>query len=117
MKIRTWRFYLGTNDYGSKSLFIGGREGESRFTLVAPFSREILADGVASRPVLEATREAVEDGVSDVDGFLQAALDCAWEAGMRPHGFLDTTNEIAATRRHLEDMRALVFAESMARAP
>ena len=40
--------------------------------------------------------------------FLQAMLDCAWEAGMRPLRFSDHTNELTAVRYHLEDMRKLV---------
>ena len=43
----------------------------------------------------------------DVRGFLQAALDAAWEMGLRPKGFADHANELTAVRYHLEDMRAL----------
>ena len=44
----------------------------------------------------------------EVEPFLQAMLDCAWEAGMRPLKFSDHTNELTAVRYHLEDMRKLV---------
>lgn len=52
---------------------------------------------------------------SGLDGtdFLQAALDHAWEVGLRPRGFFDTPNELAATRAHLHDMRALVFKDGV----
>lgn len=43
----------------------------------------------------------------DPRDFLQAALDAAWELGLRPKGFADVANEIAAVRYHLEDMRKL----------
>lgn len=41
--------------------------------------------------------------------FLRAALNAAWEIGMRPDGFNDTRESMAATNHHLQDMRALVF--------
>jgi hypothetical protein len=51
-------------------------------------------------------REAtIEDG----DEFLQAVLNHAWEIGLRPAGFNDTTQQVAAIKDHLSDMRALVF--------
>lgn len=52
-----------------------------------------------------------EPSISGRDGrdFLQAALNCAWEMGLRPPGLEHTTETIAATARHLEDMRAIAF--------
>lgn len=44
--------------------------------------------------------------------FLQAALDAAWRAGLRPKNWrLETTEQVAAMRDHLNDMRRLVFDE------
>jgi hypothetical protein len=45
----------------------------------------------------------------DGQNFLQTVLDHAWEQGLRPSGFFDTPNELAAIKRHLDDMRALAF--------
>ena len=42
-----------------------------------------------------------------VENFLQAAMDEAWEIGLRPTGHEDYTNELKAVRYHLEDMRLL----------
>lgn len=39
--------------------------------------------------------------------FLQAFMDAAWEQGIRPVGLEDHTNELKATKFHLEDMRLL----------
>jgi hypothetical protein len=41
--------------------------------------------------------------------FLRSALNCAWELGLRPDGFNDTRESMAATKAHLADMRALAF--------
>lgn len=45
----------------------------------------------------------------DGQEFLQAALDAAWDAGLRPAGYLDTRESMKATQAHLEDMRKLTF--------
>lgn len=57
-------------------------------------------------PFIEARR-----GGDEVTLFLQAALDAAWERDLRPTGFADHANELRATKDHLADMRALVFAD------
>lgn len=51
--------------------------------------------------------ETVERNGPVVRDFLQAALDCAWKLGLRPGGIKDHTDELAAVRYHLEDMRVL----------
>lgn len=58
-------------------------------------------------PLPQSLASPTEDGSPDVSGFLQAALDVAWEIGLRPAGFDDHTNELKATRAHLADMRKL----------
>jgi hypothetical protein len=45
----------------------------------------------------------------DIDDMLRAIMTAAWECGIRPVGFESHANELAATRRHLEDMRLLAF--------
>lgn len=61
-----------------------------------------------AKPMMSATRSDREDGIGDdIDGFLQAALELAWEIGLRPQGYADPTNELGAVRYHLEDMRKL----------
>ena len=56
-------------------------------------------------PVTETfTEEMKEDGMVS---FLQAAMDAAWEAGLRPLGYEDTRQKVGALRYHLEDMRLL----------
>lgn len=45
--------------------------------------------------------------------FLQAALEAAWTAGLRPKNWrLETTEQVAAMENHLQDMRKLVFEKS-----
>ena len=55
----------------------------------------------------------VEPTLSGREGldFLQAALNCAWELGLRPVGHHHTAEAIAAKDHHLADMRAIAFAK------
>jgi hypothetical protein len=53
----------------------------------------------------------------ECDPLLQALMDLAWENGMRPTGFKDVLNETAALKKHLEDMRAILFAKLEVKAP
>lgn len=43
----------------------------------------------------------------DVRGLLQAMSDAAWEVGIKPKQIEDNSNELKATKFHLEDMRQL----------
>lgn len=45
----------------------------------------------------------------DVEDFLRAMMDAAWELGIRPTGYENHANELNATRYHLEDMRQLAL--------
>ena len=43
----------------------------------------------------------------NVRQFLQAMSDAAWEIGIKPKQIEDNSNELKATKFHLEDMRSL----------
>jgi len=104
-----WRMFLETQPWRlGKSLHIVllDPQGQGRrFLATMEFIRPPAGETV--KPALEQTFEQEADGLGDVDGFLQAALDAAWDAGMRPTGFADHTHELKAVRYHLEDMRVL----------
>lgn len=59
----------------------------------------------------EEVEATLKEPIYDLDGecFLQACLNHAWEIGLRPTGFHDTTEQVKAIRDHLADMRTLVF--------
>lgn len=48
-------------------------------------------------------------GADEVRQFLQAAMDAAWDMGLRPAQAKDRSDELASVRYHLEDMRKLAF--------
>ena len=48
----------------------------------------------------------------EAEAFLQSIMNAAWEIGIRPTEFTDHTNELTATRYHLEDMRSLALKDT-----
>lgn len=96
----------------SFALYLRHEDHNGRRSLVKPFEMELLTPGhpYAGLPSMGVQPGSWEDGASpleDVRGFLQAALEQAWEIGLRPKGFADNSSELAAVRYHLEDMRTL----------
>jgi hypothetical protein len=65
-------------------------------------------------PISFVAGDLVTAAIKGRDGteLLQAAMNCAWAAGIRPIGFSDTTEQVRALERHLEDMRAIAFAKT-----
>ncbi len=45
----------------------------------------------------------------DTDDIVQAIINAAWDAGMRPDGYKDEASSITRIEDHLADMRRLVF--------
>lgn len=113
MSEAVFRFHI---DWGSYSrgtqLHISTKLGEKfDSVLMAPMAKR-REPGEITLPFLEETYEESRDNVGAVTNFLQAALDAAWEYGLRPKGVNDPAvglAELRATKGHLEDMRALVF--------
>lgn len=58
---------------------------------------------------ISGTRIMEEDNIGGAKSFLQAAMDCAWEEGMRPKALEDQRQELKAVRDHLQDMRTLAL--------
>lgn len=82
---------------------------DRQYVVVAPPTLVKVERGTFQPPMLIETHESRQDGIGDVTGFVQAIIDAAWDAGMRPSQYRDATQELGAVRYHLEDMRALAF--------
>jgi hypothetical protein len=89
--------------YHSRSVCIFMRHENGRESVAKPLIFEDCTDKFIETPTIGETRRG------DGEAFLQACLDHAWEIGLRPSGFNDTTQQVAAIKSHLNDMRALVF--------
>lgn len=97
---RTWDLYQG--------LRIVRTNYDGRSEVMLPPEVQSYESGafIDAKPFLES---GYAGQMGDVEGFLQAMLNLAWGEGMRPTGFADVKNEIAAVRYHLEDMRKLAL--------
>jgi hypothetical protein len=109
----SWKMFLDERLWdGCSRLFIrkeaSGAPG-SEAAFVTCLTLESFAPTMEAAPAIKGSMI----GRDDAKAFLQAALDCAWDAGMRPAGWADHGREVAALRDHLHDMRALVYAGDM----
>jgi hypothetical protein len=90
---------LGPN---GRSVLIGLDHGNGRYAVVEPFIMRAFDDSPINPEPTIRGQEGNE--------FLQAALEHAWEIGLRPKNWrVETTEQVAAMTNHLQDMRALVF--------
>jgi len=71
------------------------------------------SEATASDPIAA----AFEGDGREVKAMLQAIVDEAWAAGIKPKAFDDAVRDSADQRRHLEDMRAIVAKVADVRLP
>lgn len=103
-----WKFFIESRPWDqSQFLFAIVEDLDRKRGIVRVLFEALEPRQYVGEPTLKESAEEHADGLGDVTGFLQAALDCAWEQGMRPKAYADHTNELAAVRYHLEDMRGL----------
>lgn len=97
-----WKFYVQWQPewYAHKLVIL--REEEGARSIVKAIELEKIG---RHGDLVSAASQPVPPG--EVESFLRAAMDAAWEIGLRPTGFEDSTNELTAVRYHLEDMRLL----------
>lgn len=112
-KVRT-NYNMGYDDW---DLLISRRRDDGTYEYIKPFEMGALAEG---HPISEMTipasgvaRIAAEDGLPGsrlyTKEFLAAALEAAWEMGLRPQqGFSDTTAQVKALTEHRDDLSVML---------
>ncbi|MCP3885126.1 MAG: hypothetical protein GY700_06560 [Propionibacteriaceae bacterium] len=75
-----------------------GEERERAFWAVKATELEQIPVGESPEPTVRITRQQA-----------QRLLDNLWDAGLRPKDGTGSTGQLAATEKHLEDMRSLAF--------
>lgn len=93
-------------DYGSRlRLYLFNERGEKR-------------SFVENMTLIDVTDGAEPPSAAFIDmRDAQQFMDDLWSAGVRPTDGKDPKGQIAATQRHLEDMRAIAFAKLKVAAP
>ncbi|HEY2068250.1 MAG TPA: hypothetical protein VGG48_01750 [Rhizomicrobium sp.] len=87
--------------------FTGGQFKE-KFFYAKPLQLVEVTESFKDVPEQNCLIEDAGTPDGSIRQFLQAALDAAWDLGLRPQGFKDHTLETAALRSHLDDMRTIV---------
>lgn len=101
----TWKFFIDHQPWAARAAVVIRHETSSG---IVSFVKPLTLEAHERLTIIEPVKV---DALLGLDGkaFMQAALDDAWEYGLRPKGFADHTNEIKAMRDHLGDMRHLAF--------
>lgn len=106
-----WRAYIqhdwATDDKKVYLYTYNRGDGDRNFAI--DFVWKQVPEGIRGediQPLVTITRYSVLDNMGN---FIQAIIDAAWDAGMRPANFKEHESELTATKYHLEDMRKIVF--------
>jgi len=97
----TWKCYIRdefATDRRDVALVQDGIDG--RTTYVTNIELKNVDQGEVISPFVSMRKH-------ETNGILQAIVDEAWQAGIKPRQLEDATNELKATKFHLEDMRLL----------
>lgn len=98
MKSLDLKFHAARVDYSNRiELRVGYLAGDTD-QVAKPLEFVALPDGYYSEPALRLTNEEA-----------QRLMDELWNVGLRPTEGSGSAGALAATQRHLEDMRRLVF--------
>lgn len=99
-----WLFHLHDSPFnGGAALHIARRREDGGLDVLTGATFQSIEPGAV------APESTPFDRPREAEAFLRAAMNCAWERGLRPDGFHDTRESMKATAAHLEDMRALAF--------
>lgn len=93
---RPWDFDLG--------LYVTGKINDGKFAIALPVQMKVLTD----EETMTATQNASPTFELRKDE-AQQLMDELWRVGLRPSEGSGSAGSLAATERHLADMRALVF--------
>lgn len=81
----------------SLSLYIAVR-GESGVAIARPLTLDLLEPGALAEPTVRFPKDSA-----------QQLMDELWRCGLRPSEGSGSAGSLAATERHLADMRAIAF--------
>lgn len=97
------RFDLPTNDL---EIFIMHSRPDGGRSIVTSLTMYSMAPGIMPPPT---AGHIIAPELGTQREFMQAMLDGAWEAGLRPTGYGNVAEELRASDGHLQDMRAIAF--------
>ena len=97
MKMKT-NVYVSRNAYRNKlDVFIDRRDSQSIY-VAKPVEFVLHEDGYESSPLMQIDNDTA-----------QQFMDQLWTCGIRPSEGTGSAGQLAATERHLSDMKAIAF--------
>ena len=103
-----WKVYIEDQPaWHSSRIHMANVRDDGKVDIVQPLTLETFKQGVLITAADHGGLLGEDTSRAECEEFLRAIMDCAWEIGIRPNKFKDYTNELSATRYHLEDMRLL----------
>ncbi len=108
----TWRIHIASGiPFGrlEETMMIFRDDGYGRFSYISGPLVMKSVDSGAAIPEADVTMRFGGFGGAELDDFLRAFVEAAWERGIRPKALSDQRGELAATREHLADFKRLVF--------
>jgi hypothetical protein len=100
MRNKNMRIYANRSHYGNTialHMAIEGPNGDV-VSVARPVTIENAVEGYMHEPFMQISNEAA-----------QQLMDELWRCGIRPADGTGSTGQLAATERHLADMRTLAF--------
>lgn len=99
----TWQCAVHTDGYRVRSRLLLSRGTIDGYEYVGP----MVVHKMGEMEVPPDDAYLAQGHPEEIDAILRAIMTEAWARGIRPEGYENHTNELAAVRYHLEDMRAL----------
>lgn len=100
-----WYTRLTDDDFSrQRGLRIARKDGDDSDNSIAVLESMTFVS-FPNYVVLPTMEPPIPDGIP----FLQAMLNAAWEAGLRPDGYKDIAGQMQAIREHRDDMRTIAF--------
>ncbi len=104
--MRIIEFYVKRTPWAESFELFGRDRFDGGVAIVQPMELKVIK---ADEGVL---REDIRPMMSLDQASAQRLIDALWDAGLRPSEGTGSAGSLAATQKHLEDMRALVFRQS-----
>jgi len=99
MMVRNLKFHAERQPFtGGMALHVGADQ-DGKLFVGTPLVMRDAEPGMVTRPVMTLTQTAA-----------QQLMDELWNCGLRPSEGAGSAGQLAATERHLADMRTLTFA-------
>lgn len=102
------KFFISRNPFGAVEIYFGARLSDDKTISAEPVQMKVR--DAESGLGIDRDAPMLTLFERDAEVALQSLMDQLWAAGVRPAD-VGTAGHLAATTKHLEDMRAIAFSK------